>query len=66
MRFKDKTVAVTGAASGIGKAIAMGFAAEGADVIFMELNKECAAECAALANKTYNGNCIGKSSETPH
>lgn len=59
MRFNGKTVAVTGAASGIGKAIAMSFAIEGADVIFMDINKESAIECAETANKTYKTNCIG-------
>ena len=38
MRFLKKRVAVTGAASGIGAAIAEGFATEGASVAFLDLN----------------------------
>src|SRR5690348_7076666 len=33
MRLRHKTVLVTGASKGIGRALALGFAAEGADVI---------------------------------
>ena len=33
MEFQDKVVLITGAASGIGKAAAMAFAAQGAKVI---------------------------------
>lgn len=36
MRFKDKVAVVTGAAQGIGKAIAQGFARESADVIIVD------------------------------
>lgn len=59
MRFKGKTAVVTGAASGIGEAIAIGFAKEGADVVFMDINEENAIRCAALAKQTYKTNCIG-------
>lgn len=59
MRFKNKKVVVTGAASGIGEAIAMGFAKEGADVAFMDINKENADTCARLAKEQYGTNCIG-------
>jgi sorbitol-6-phosphate 2-dehydrogenase len=61
MRFKGKTVAVTGAASGIGKAIAMGFAKEGADVVFMDINLESANESATEAINSYKTNCMGVS-----
>ena len=59
MRFEGKKVVVTGAASGIGEAIAMGFGKEGADVAFMDINKEGAEKCAFLANKKYKTDCIG-------
>lgn len=48
MRFKDKTVIVTGAAGGIGSAIARRFAGEGAMVILTDLNA-AGAEAAAAA-----------------
>ena len=59
MRFEGKKVVVTGAASGIGEAIALGFAKEGASVAFMDLNKEIAEKCAFSAKETYKTNCIG-------
>jgi NAD(P)-dependent dehydrogenase (short-subunit alcohol dehydrogenase family) len=37
MRLKNKIALITGAGRGIGKAIALGFAREGADVIINEL-----------------------------
>ena len=41
MELKDKIVVVTGAASGIGKALALKFAAEGAKkVVCVDLNKD--------------------------
>ena len=40
MRLKGKTALITGAASGFGKAIAILFAREGADVILTDLNEE--------------------------
>ncbi|SFX37508.1 NAD(P)-dependent dehydrogenase, short-chain alcohol dehydrogenase family [Paracoccus pantotrophus] len=47
MRFKDKTVIVTGAAGGIGSAIARRFAAEGARVVITDVNAEGAEATAA-------------------
>jgi NAD(P)-dependent dehydrogenase (short-subunit alcohol dehydrogenase family) len=47
MRFQDKTVIVTGAAGGIGSAIARRFAAEGARVVVTDVNAEGAGATAA-------------------
>ena len=54
MRFEGKKVAVTGAASGIGRAIAEGFAREGAKVAFMDLDGDNAKKYAETANGTNN------------
>ncbi len=47
MRLKDKTAIVTGGGSGIGKAIALGFAREGAKVAIPDMNLENAEKVAA-------------------
>ena len=48
MEVKDKIIVVTGAASGIGQALARRFAAEGArSVVSVDLNAEGAAATAA-------------------
>ncbi len=54
MRFQDKSVIVTGAAGGIGSAIATRFAAEGARVILTDVNAE-GAETAAAAIRATGG-----------
>lgn len=46
MRFQDKTVIVTGAAGGIGSAIAARFASEGARVVLTDVNAEGVAAAA--------------------
>ena len=52
MRFKDKTVIVTGAAGGIGVAICQRFAAEGALVVVTDVNAEGAEATAAALRAT--------------
>ncbi|MCW1382637.1 SDR family oxidoreductase [Novosphingobium sp. KCTC 2891] len=50
MRFNGKTVVVTGAASGIGRATAIKFAAEGALVYAADIDESGLAETAAASN----------------
>ena len=47
MMMKDKVCIVTGAASGIGQAIAERYAAEGAKVVIADLNSDAANATAA-------------------
>ena len=59
-RFEGKTVIVTGAASGIGAAIAERFASEGANVVIADLKAEAAAaQAARLANAIGIGCDVG-------
>ncbi|MBX9788842.1 MAG: SDR family oxidoreductase [Pirellulales bacterium] len=48
MRLKDQVAVVTGAGSGIGRAIAVRFAAEGARIVVAELNAESGEQTADL------------------
>ena len=59
MIMKDKVCIVTGAASGIGQAIAERYAAEGAKVAIADLNIEAANATAALINTTKPGAAMG-------
>jgi len=47
-RFAHKLVVITGAGSGIGRATALAFAGEGADVVITDINPEAAAETTEL------------------
>jgi 3-hydroxybutyrate dehydrogenase len=58
MRLKDKSAIITGAASGIGKDIALVFAREGAKVAIADLNKE-AADATAAEIRAAGGQAIG-------
>ena len=58
MKLKDKTAIVTGAASGIGKAIASLYAREGAAVAIADLDKD-AAEATARELQTAGGRAMG-------
>ena len=44
--LQDHIAAVTGSGSGIGRAIALGYAREGAQVVVLDINSEAAAETA--------------------
>ena len=58
MRLKDKSAIITGAASGIGKDIALVFAREGAKIAIADLNKE-AADATANEIRGGGGTAIG-------
>jgi 3-hydroxybutyrate dehydrogenase len=51
MKLRDKVAIVTGAASGIGKAIALAYSREGAKVAIADLNKDAAEAVAAELRK---------------
>ena len=59
MRLKDKSAIITGAASGIGKNIALVFAHEGAKVAIADLNKD-AAEATANEIRGSGGSVLGQ------
>ncbi|MFZ1428846.1 MAG: 3-hydroxybutyrate dehydrogenase [Geminicoccaceae bacterium] len=58
MRLKDKVAVVTGAASGIGKEIAILYAQEGAKVVIADLNQE-GADATAAELKAAGGEAMG-------
>ncbi|HWD02318.1 MAG TPA: SDR family oxidoreductase [Amycolatopsis sp.] len=57
-RFADRLVVITGAGSGIGRATAVAFAAEGADVVVTDIDPAAAAETAKLVRD--NGGTAGE------
>ena len=58
MKLKDKSAIITGAASGIGKEIALVFAREGANIAIADLNKD-AADAAANEIRASGGQAMG-------
>jgi 3-hydroxybutyrate dehydrogenase len=58
MKLKDKSAIVIGAASGIGKEIALTFAREGAKIAIADLNK-AAADATAAEIASRGGQAIG-------
>jgi len=56
-RFKGKTAVVTGAGSGIGRAIAVRLAEEGADVCLLDVNEQGLKETAAAVT-TFSGKAV--------
>jgi len=58
MKLRDKSAIITGAASGIGKSIALSFAREGAKVAIADLNQQ-AADAAAKEIRAADGVAMG-------
>lgn len=57
MRFKNKTAIITGGGSGIGKAVAIEAASEGANVVIADINKAGAEETAMIIQEN-KGDCL--------
>ena len=55
MKFEDRTVIVTGAGRGIGRAIALGFAEEGARVALVARTEDDAAAITGATLEVYGG-----------
>ena len=62
MRLKEKVAIVTGAAQGIGRAIAMRFSAEGAHVVVNDINREGGAAVSRAIVDT-GGSALGISAD---
>jgi NAD(P)-dependent dehydrogenase (short-subunit alcohol dehydrogenase family) len=60
-RFNNKVIIVTGAASGIGKAIVNRLVSEGGNVIGIDINKDLMIKTISeIKDKKYNGNITYK------
>jgi 3-oxoacyl-[acyl-carrier protein] reductase len=53
-RFEGKVVVVTGAAAGLGRALALGYAGEGAELVLLDIEPKGLAETAELVRATGN------------
>jgi len=58
MRFKDKSVFVTGAGAGLGRAAAVAFAQEGASLTLLDLSVDAARETASLIAQSSKGRTL--------
>jgi NAD(P)-dependent dehydrogenase (short-subunit alcohol dehydrogenase family) len=58
MRLENKVAVVTGCSSGIGRAIALQFAKEGADVVAVARRKERLDEISEMAKKDFTGSIL--------
>jgi len=56
--FKGKTIIITGAGSGIGRATALIFAREGANVVCADINEDAVAQTVEMIDGAYNGKSL--------
>ncbi|MCI0536344.1 MAG: SDR family oxidoreductase [Verrucomicrobiales bacterium] len=71
MDFKDKIAVITGGASGIGRAVALALAREGADIVVADLNEarmaEVQTEVAALGRRVLTVRCdVSRDGDVDH
>ena len=64
MRFKKKVAMVTGAGGGIGKAISLSLAKEGADLVLVDISRETLESTADVLKPTGCGVLLGKADVT--
>ena len=64
MKLKDQVAVITGAAQGIGRAIAEAFAKEGAKIVVSDINAELAKRTAQEINQKYNVETISVDGNT--
>lgn len=63
MKLKDKVAIITGGAQGIGKAIALTFASEGAKVVVCDIDETLAKETASTVTSTTNSETLSFKSD---
>ena len=56
--FKGKTIVITGAGSGIGRATALIFAREGANVVCADINEAAVAQTVEMIDAAYKGKSL--------